>query len=198
MIERRSWAVTLLLFTVTASACTQSEPPNAAPSTTSTAQMDIEDVSGIDDTPYQTQTDACRTNETRHFDDHTVASLVRQVHQFPNDVSFHERSTGGGIVLEDLDGDRDLDLVLTDGRGVNGIFFNDGQGTFLKGANRGVAYPGDFTVGLSAADYDNDGDTDLLILNRGPDRLLRNDGGGRFEDVYGGNLLQEVPSSSVS
>jgi hypothetical protein len=36
---------------------------------------------------------------------------------------------------------------------------------------------------VSAADFDNDGDADIYITALGPNRLFRNNGGGRFEDV---------------
>jgi hypothetical protein len=38
-------------------------------------------------------------------------------------------------------------------------------------------------MGVAAADYDNDGDTDIYITALGPDRLFQNAGGGRFVDV---------------
>jgi hypothetical protein len=38
-------------------------------------------------------------------------------------------------------------------------------------------------MGVAAADYDNDGDADVYLTALGPNRLLRNAGGGRFEDV---------------
>src|SRR5262249_15820199 len=36
---------------------------------------------------------------------------------------------------------------------------------------------------VAVADYDADGDPDLLVLHHGPDHLWRNQGDGRFEDV---------------
>ena len=38
-------------------------------------------------------------------------------------------------------------------------------------------------MGVAAADYDNDGDTDIYLTALGPNRLFRNAGAGRFEDV---------------
>ena len=40
-----------------------------------------------------------------------------------------------------------------------------------------------YGLGVAAADYDNDGDTDIYITALGPDRLFRNSGSARFEDV---------------
>ena len=42
------------------------------------------------------------------------------------------------------------------------------------------------------ADYDDDGDLDIYLANNGPNRLYRNDGTGRFEDVTAGSGL-DVP-----
>jgi hypothetical protein len=47
----------------------------------------------------------------------------------------------------------------------------------------GVALPGLTTESVAWGDYDNDGDEDLYLTNDGPNRLFRNDGGGRFADV---------------
>jgi hypothetical protein len=130
-------------------------------------------------------TPACGDDGARMFDDVTLSSGLHHLHTFyPENRSFHARSTGGGVVLEDLDGDGDLDAVLTNSGGDNALFTNEGDGRFVLYENSlDIAYPEDLTMGISAADYDNDGDTDLLLLNRGPDRLLANDGAARFTDV---------------
>jgi hypothetical protein len=64
------------------------------------------------------------------------------------------------------------------------LWINDGSGRFREeGAARGVADRG---WGLAAgfADYDGDGDADLYVANDyGANRLFRNRGDGRFDDV---------------
>ena len=42
--------------------------------------------------------------------------------------------------------------------------------------------------GVAWGDYDNDGDLDLYLVNNGPNKLFRNDGGGTFVDVTSGPL----------
>jgi hypothetical protein len=102
------------------------------------------------------------------------------------------RSLGGGVIVDDFDGDDDLDVVTStcDTAGPMRYFRSNGDGTFgdateaagLTGLRGGL--------NLVQADYDNDGDPDVLVLRgawyrtagRHPKSLLRNDG-GRFMDV---------------
>jgi enediyne biosynthesis protein E4 len=87
-----------------------------------------------------------------------------------------------GAAWGDVDGDGDLDLVVTRLGDPVQLFVNDGAGRFADEASaRGVSMSG--ANGASFADYDNDGDADLVLVGDGPDVLLRNDGRGRFTDV---------------
>jgi enediyne biosynthesis protein E4 len=91
---------------------------------------------------------------------------------------------GGGFAALDCDGDGDVDLAFTSGDGVNQLFVNDGAGRYALRADSGVAFPGDWTSGASTADFDRDGDADLLLLTQfSQNRLLANDGSCSFEDV---------------
>ena len=57
---------------------------------------------------------------------------------------------------------------------------NDGKGKFIDVAKHSGAYFAEKYVGRGSAfaDYDNDGDIDLVVMNlNGPAKLLRNDGG---------------------
>ena len=99
----------------------------------------------------------------------------------------------GGVVMEDLDGDGLLDLMLSswDLRHPLRYFRNGGRGRFEERSD--AAGLTGITGGLNLvhADYDNDGDADVLVLRgawlgaegRYPNSLLRNDGDGTFEDV---------------
>jgi len=92
---------------------------------------------------------------------------------------------GYGMAVADLDGDDDLDLVLT-GRadGLIGIFENTGSGTFINRSAVAGAGNALSAQGVSAFDYDRDGDLDLFIAQRHhPCRFLRNNGGLSFTDM---------------
>lgn len=127
---------------------------------------------------------SCVGDGTPLFDDVTEAAGVVHAHRIPTGLPWYERNVGGGAALDDLDGDGDLDLFVSNGSGPKSLFLNRGDGTFTQfAAHASATYPDDWTNGVSAADYDNDGDQDLLLVNRGKSRLLRNEGGARFVDV---------------
>ncbi len=89
---------------------------------------------------------------------------------------------GGGAAWFDYDNDGDLDLYVTQRSGPNQLYRNDG-GIFVDVAPLvGADDPDHDGAGVAAADYDNDGWTDLYLANSNADVLLRNEG-GTFVDV---------------
>ena len=104
----------------------------------------------------------------------------------------------GGVALIDYDGDGKMDVFFTNGSRLpdytrpDASFYNcllrgRGDGTFeevtaranLTGKNL------DFSFGVAAGDYDNDGFTDLFIANAGPNALFHNNGNGTFSPGAG-------------
>ena len=88
-----------------------------------------------------------------------------------------------GVVAFDADGDGDLDLYAGNWGGENEFYRNDGSGHFARedvGAND--AEGNDYgTQGVTATDFDGDGDVDLYVVMRGTtNRLFVNDGTGHF------------------
>lgn len=118
--------------------------------------------------------------------------LVRFVDRAPA-VGLDILGTSGGSVVEDFDGDGLLDVMVS-AWGLDEqlrLLVNAGDGRFAdRTAEAGLTGQ---TGGLNLvhADYDDDGDTDVLVLRgawlsihgRHPNSLLRNDGDGTFTDV---------------
>ncbi len=118
---------------------------------------------------------------------------------------------GAGVCFLDIDKDGDLDLyagnyvVFSCDRHVphtvlgvpsyrgpkdyapdaDTLYRNNGDGTFTDVSEEsGIAAVAGTSMGLVAADYDHDGDTDVFIANDVmANFLFQNDGTGRFEDV---------------
>jgi hypothetical protein len=91
------------------------------------------------------------------------------------------RFWGGGIVAGDFDGDSDLDLVAP-GPHIARYLRNDG-GVWTDDPTVLPERDWSFAAGGSAADYDADGDLDLLITAWGPPSALLHNDGGTFVDV---------------
>jgi len=117
----------------------------------------------------------------------------------------------GGIAILDFDNDGRPDIFFTNGaklpelKKTDRTFYscllrNAGDRRFedvtekagLEGRDLG------FSFGVAAADYDNDGDTDLFICNAGPNALYRNNGDGTFTDVTTGSGLDGKPKDLLS
>ncbi len=91
---------------------------------------------------------------------------------------------GAGLGLIDLDNDGDPDLVAMGQGGAVGVWENNGMGYFASRAAGSGMPTLVFPSGLSAADFDNDGDLDVHLTDfLGNDHLMRNDGGFKFFDV---------------
>ena len=87
-----------------------------------------------------------------------------------------------GAAWGDVNGDSWPDLAVTRLGQTVQLFVNQSDGTFVEQSlARGLDVTG--ANGAAFADYDNDGDADLVLVGDGPDALLRNDGTGRFDDV---------------
>ena len=99
----------------------------------------------------------------------------------------------GGAIVDDLDNDGYLDIVVSnwDTKGQIRLFRNNQDGTFAERTGPSGLLGLYGGLNLVQADYDNDGDVDILVLRgawleehgRHPNSLLRNNGDGTFTDV---------------
>jgi len=134
------------------------------------------------------------------FTDVTEKAGIKFKHSYGDfHLSNIVEGTGAGAVFFDYDGDRWLDIYflcgcwrkdVNDNRGrrlrgklTNRLYRNNGDGTFTDVTEKAGVGDKGYGVGGSAADYDNDGDLDLYVLNYGPNVLYRNNGDGTFTDV---------------
>jgi enediyne biosynthesis protein E4 len=88
---------------------------------------------------------------------------------------------GPGITVADLEGDGVPEVLLAN---LDVQLFQVGPTGWTEiGAERFPKHGELFTRAIAPADYDGDGDLDLLIVNATSDLLWRNDGTGHFVDV---------------
>ncbi len=97
---------------------------------------------------------------------------------------------GLGVACADFNGDGWMDIYVANDGAANLLWLNQGNGTFKEvGLISGTAYSGDGIpkagMGVTAGDFENDGDEDILVTNltREGCNLFRNDGQGNFDDV---------------
>jgi enediyne biosynthesis protein E4 len=129
----------------------------------------------------------------------------------PGGRKFFPTPMCGGIAILDYDKDGTLDIFFTNGaklpelkrpdssywscllRGMgDGRFEDVTEKARLAGQNL------DFSFGVAAGDFDNDGDTDLFVANAGPNALYRNEGDGTFTEVTVGSGLDKKPKDLLS
>ncbi len=126
------------------------------------------------------------------FVDRAAEAGIDLVNTSGTDQTYIVEGMMGGAAFFDYDGDGDVDLYVANGSSfagfaaepspANKLYRNDG-GRFADVT--AVAAVGDtsWSMGVAAADYDNDGHVDLYVSNYGRNTLYRNRGDGSFADV---------------
>ena len=134
------------------------------------------------------------------FNDVTKEAGINIKHSFGDfDLTNIVEGTGAGAMFFDYDGDGWLDIYFVNGcwlknvndnrgrklRGklTNSLYRNNGDGTFKDVTKEASVGDKGYGVGCSAADFDNDGDLDLYVLNYGPNVFYRNNGNRTFTNI---------------
>ena len=129
------------------------------------------------------------------FTDVTAGSGLDFVHMSgaPDRKDYIFEAKGGGVAALDIDNDGWMDVVFAQGSTLErvrkgespapAVYRNRGDGTFENVTARAGLLRRGWGMGVAAADFDNDGFTDLYLTNLGPDVLYRNNGNGTFSDV---------------
>jgi hypothetical protein len=108
---------------------------------------------------------------------------------------------GGGVAMFDYDNDGRMDLFFTNGAALkdpmpktempdkreakywNRLYRQTSDGAFVDVTEASGLKGSGYSMGVAAADYDNDGYTDLFVTSYGGAFLYRNNGNGSFSDV---------------
>jgi hypothetical protein len=136
---------------------------------------------------FEDASDKAGINFTHSFGSRQLGSLLE--------------GTGAGCVWFDYNNDGLPDLYIVNGRPLddsmhpyplkekpvplphNHLYRNDGNGHFTDVTDKAGLNPDMYAVAVTAADYDNDGNIDLLVTGYGKTILYHNDGNGHFTDV---------------
>jgi len=141
----------------------------------------------------------CAQNHEIKFSDVTKKAGIDFQYTF-GDYTYENilESSGSGVTILDYDQDGDLDLYMLNGTYLEGIsdpegrvfintpnrlYRNNSNGTFTEVAKEAGIDDMHWSMMAGAIDYDNDGDTDIYLLNYGPNVFYRNNGDGTFTDI---------------
>ncbi len=99
----------------------------------------------------------------------------------------------------DFDNDGDLDIYVTDQNGPNHLLINQGNETFAENDQfANIQLHDQACVGVSVADFDNDGWDDIYVNCLGDNHLFKNNYGQSFTDVTTVVGVNDTNNSQVS
>lgn len=122
------------------------------------------------------------------------AGVTFRLEHSPSAAKHQIETMPGGVAVLDYDRDGLMDIYFTNGAESpslrragpaywNRLYRNLGDGTFADVTERAGVRGDGYMMGAAAADFDNDGFTDLFVAGVGRNILYRNNGDGTFRDV---------------
>jgi len=94
---------------------------------------------------------------------------------------------GLGVVASDVNGDGCPDLyVANDFQGDDYLYINNCNGTFTESLAKSIGHTSQFSMGVDAADFNNDGRSDLVVLDMLPDSeaILKTSANAESFNIY--------------
>jgi hypothetical protein len=148
------------------------------------------------------QAPAVQLQPTIQFEDASEKAGIEFTHSFGSrQLGSLLEGTGAGCVWFDYNNSGLPSLYVVNGRPLddsmhpyplkekpktpphNHLYRNEGNGHFTDVTDKAGLNPDLYSVAVAAADYDNDGNEDLLVTGYGKVILYHNDGNGHFTDV---------------
>jgi len=152
--------------------------------------------------PQTPATPSASSQPAIQFEDATDKAGIDYVHSFGSaQLGSLLEGTGAGCIWFDYNNSGRESLYVVNGRPLddsmhphplkvkptplphNHLYRNDGGGRFTDVTDQAGLNPEMYGMAVTAADYDNDGNIDLLVTGYGKTILYHNDGNGHFTDV---------------
>ncbi len=96
-----------------------------------------------------------------------------------------------GASWGDYDGDGYADLFVANNQKQNLLFHNEGNGSFTKITAGEIITDQAISYSATWGDYDNDGDLDLFVANRGGGNFLYRNDGASFTRMKDGPIATD-------
>jgi hypothetical protein len=196
-IRFRISSLVVMLFLAVAPSTIMGQQPGPSPSPTRTGKSYSSETANKKPPPPAPQAQSPVT-----FADITAASGInfKRAPSFTS-MKYLLEAMGGGVAMFDYDNDGHLDLFFTNGAALkdpmpktnvaekrdpkywNRLYHQKADGTFADVTESAGLQGNGFSMGVAAADYDNDGRTDLFVTGYGGNYLYHNNGDGTFTDV---------------
>ena len=185
---------TLLIFFLTVNALAQQPSPTPTPERTGRSYTAA-------DLPSNPPPPGPQARSPLTFTDVTAQSGINFRHAASKtSMKYLLETMGGGVAILDYNTDGRMDLFFTNGAALkdsmpkddlpdkaqakywNRLYQQKSDGTFTDVTERAGLKGVGYSMGVAAADYDNDGWVDLFVTGYKADRLYRNNGDGTFSD----------------